>query len=123
MAEPVLAEVVRPAADALAKHQEQADLQRYNERHDSYRQMAGRLEQLDPRGDLPDVPTLEPGGDPDVWRHPGTLIDNPEIPDEVEATAPVVEVDGELQEMDAEFLGREESVEWHQTDIFQPDPE
>ena len=41
----------------------------------------------------------------------------------MEGPAAVVVVDGELQDIDAELMAREESQAWHQTDIYQPDPE
>lgn len=50
-----------------------------------------------------------------------TAVDNPDIPDELETEDHLV--DGELQDLDSELMAREESVTWHQTDIYQPDPE
>lgn len=66
--EPVLAEAVRPVANAIAAAQAEADVANHPDRFSSQRQVADAMERLQPRGDLPAVPSLAPGGDPDIWR-------------------------------------------------------
>lgn len=58
-------------AEGLVRKQAANDLQHYNERFDSARQSIDRLNELQTgrkEADLPPAPTLEPGGDPDLWR-------------------------------------------------------
>lgn len=86
--------MVRPAAEAIQSAQEQADLANYNKRFDSFRQVADSMERLQHRreADLPAVPALEPGGDPDLWRT---------TPVEVRGPTEVVQVLPKLQGLEA----------------------
>ena len=72
----MVAELVRPAAEAIQSAQEQADLANYNKRFDSFKQVADSMERLQHRreADLSAVPTLEPGGDPDLWKRPAVEV-------------------------------------------------
>ena len=72
----MVAELVLPAAEAIQSAQEQADLANYNKRFDSFRQVADSMERLQHRreADLPAVPTLESGGDPDLWKRPAVEV-------------------------------------------------
>lgn len=53
--EPYVAKAALPLVQKLAGAQEAANLQRYNERFDSFRQMASALERLDGRGNSPEM--------------------------------------------------------------------
>jgi hypothetical protein len=110
--EPVLANAVRPVAEKILSDQQQADLPSFNRRYDSGYQAAQSAEQLQHRddADLPPVPTLEPGGDPDLWRQLPTMIEQPAPPNQL--------VDARLQELDGQLQAqaREEHPEWYAQD-------
>lgn len=90
-------------AEAIASAQ--AGKAHYNDRFDSGRQVASEMERLQPRGDLPPVPALVPGGDPDLWRHPAPIV---------KADSAKQVVSEKLQGVDASCIAqqREEHPEW-----------
>lgn len=85
------------------------------------------MERLQHRSEeaLPPLPVDLQRGTPESVLSPvavdETAVDNPDIHDELETEDHAV--DGELQDLDSELMAREESIEWHSTDIFTPDPE
>lgn len=68
--------------------------------------MAGALEKLDPRGELPPVPDLDPTPDLDV------------VPATVEGETPEQLEDEKLQDLDSRLVAkaREEHAEWFSQD-------
>lgn len=103
-------------AEGLVRKQAANDPQHYNERFDSARQSIDRANELQggrKESALPPAPSLEPGNDPDLWRV---------TPLEVKGETQQESADEDLQDLDDGMLSREESVEWHKTDIFAAEP-
>ena len=68
---------MRPIAERIKAGQDAADPQSYNRRFDTLKQVSESMEKLQTGrkgSDLPAVPTLDPGGDPDIWRSEPTVI-------------------------------------------------
>ena len=105
--EPCLAYAVTPVAGYILAQQAAANRQQYNDRYDSGKMAQDSSARLQHRkdSDLPPVPALAPGGDPDIWR-PVQIDYHQEqrIPQE----------EKELQEVDREIIQEQKGAhpEW-----------
>lgn len=106
-------------AQKIKESQDSADLQHYNDRYSSEKQAQDSMARLQHRRDedLPAAPALIPGRDPDIWKHPDTVIDRKDVPDDKEPTIrqeAKAAIDHELQDvgMRLEQQQREANPGW-----------
>lgn len=111
-----MAAAVRPVAEVIQGSQERSDLQHYNDRFSSLKQVADAMENLQPRGDLPPLPAGLVRGHPDSVLEDRSVQPTAILPDA--APKPVEQVQ-ELQNQ-LEEESRKANFGFYQKDDLPP---